>query len=90
MHALDVPGWCAIVGVHVPATDPLGAGRHPNLVAYSVVTDHGPGGMGPMALVIARERRIVATRVADAVVDGVVPVVIVIGVLSVPTAIVRL
>jgi hypothetical protein len=40
--------------------------------------------------VIARERRIVATWVADAVVDGIVPVVIVITVLSVPPTIMRL
>ena len=43
-----------------------------------------------MAKVIARERRIVATRIADAVVDGVVPVVIVIRNHAVPTTVMRL
>ena len=43
-----------------------------------------------MSVVIARKLRIVAARVADAVMDGVVPIVIVIGVLPVPTAIMRL
>ena len=43
-----------------------------------------------MEEIVARERRIVPARVADAVMDGVVPVVIVVGVHSVPAAIVRL
>src|SRR5256884_82941 len=40
--------------------------------------------------VIARERRIVPAGVPNAIVDGVMPVVIVIGVLAIPTAVVRL
>jgi hypothetical protein len=46
--------------------------------------------MAAMAKVIARERRIVPAGIAAAVMDGVVPVVIVIGIHSVPAAIVRL
>src|SRR4030095_8532931 len=44
---------------------------------------------GSMKEIIARKWRIVAARVADAVVDRVVPVVIVVGVLSVPATVVR-
>ena len=43
-----------------------------------------------MGLVIARERRIKSARVSSAVVDGVMPIIIVIGIGSVPPAIVRL
>ena len=39
--------------------------------------------------VVARHRRIVAAWVSNAVVDGIMPVVIVIGVLTVPAAVVR-
>ena len=43
-----------------------------------------------MKEIIARERRIVTARIADAVMNRIVPVEIVIGILSVPTAIMRL
>ena len=43
-----------------------------------------------MSLVVARERRIVSANVTNTVMNGVVPVVIVIGVLSVPPTVVRL
>ena len=43
-----------------------------------------------MAIIIARERRIVPARISNAVVDGIMPVVIVIGGDSVPAAVVRL
>src|SRR5262249_51089048 len=46
--------------------------------------------MRAMTKIIARERRIVSTRISDAVVNRVVPVIIVIGVLSVPAAVMRL
>ena len=46
--------------------------------------------MTAMPIVVAGERRIVPARVAYAVMDGIVPIVIVIGVLSVPAAVVRL
>ena len=86
MYLAGVPSPC----VHVAATNPLRAGRHPDLVAHAVVTDHCAGGVAAVAVVIARERRIIAARVAYAVMDSVVPVVIVIGILSVPAAVVRL
>ena len=78
-HALDVSGRCAVALVHVTATDPLCAGRHPDLVARAVIADRGASGVGAVAIVVARERRIVTARIADAVMDGVMPVVIVIG-----------
>jgi hypothetical protein len=46
--------------------------------------------MRAVEVIIARKLRIVPARVADAIVDGIVPVVIVIGVCSVPAAIMRL
>ena len=46
--------------------------------------------MRAMEEVVARKWRIVAAGVADAVMDGVVPVEIVIAVYSIPAAVVRL
>ena len=89
-HALDVPGRSAIARVHVTATNPFRAGRHPDLVTHAIVTDHRSRGVRAVSLVVARERRIIPARIADAIMDGVVPVVIVIGIHSVPAAIVRL
>ena len=43
-----------------------------------------------MSVVVARLGRIIPARIAHAVVDGVMPVIIMIGVLSVPTAVVWL
>ena len=90
MHALDIPIRRANVCVHVAATDPLCARRHPDLVTLSVITDHGPGGMRPVSQVIAGERRIVSANVTDAVMNGIVPVIIVIGILAVPATVMRL
>ena len=46
--------------------------------------------MRAMPVVVARERRIIAARISNAVVDGIMPVVIVIGGDSVPAAVMRL
>jgi hypothetical protein len=43
-----------------------------------------------MSVVIARKRRIVPARITDAVMNGIVPVIIVIGILAVPAAVMRL
>jgi hypothetical protein len=72
------------------ATDPLCAGRHPDLVTLSVIADHGAGGMRSVSIVITGKRRIEAARIGGAVVDGIVPVIIVIGILPVPPAVMRL
>ena len=65
-------------------------GAIPIWLPMSVIADHGAGGMRAVSIVIAGKRRIEAARIAGAVVNGIVPVVIVIGIHSVPTAIVRL
>ena len=90
-HAFDASGGCRQVrwSIYHTASDPLCAGRHPDLVAHAIVADRGTSGVAAVAVVVARERRIVAARVADTVMNGVVPVVIVIGVLSVPATVVR-
>ena len=46
--------------------------------------------MSAVKEIVARERRIVPARIADAVMDGIVPVIIVIGILAVPPAVMRL
>ena len=89
-HALEVSGRCAVTLVHVTATDPLRSGRHADLVAHAVIANCGAYRMRAMTNVVARKRRIVAAWIADAVVDGIMPVVIVIGRDSVPAAVVRL
>ena len=89
LHALDVSGGSAVARVHVAATDPLCAGGHPNLVTYAVVTDRCAGGVRAVEEIIARECRIVPARVADAIMNGVVPVVIVVGNYSIPATVVR-
>ena len=76
--------------VHVTATDPLCAGRHSDLVAHAIVADRRARGVRAVKEIVARERRIISARIADAIMDRVVPVVIVIGVLTVPTAVMRL
>ena len=89
-HALDVSGWCAIALVHVTATDPFCAGRHANLITRAIIPDRSAGGVCSVEEIIARLLRIIATRVANAVVNGIVPVVIMVRVHPVPTAVVGL
>ena len=89
-HALDVPGWCAVPLIHVTTAYPFCAGRHSNLVGAAIVTNRRADGVTSMEEIIARLWRIVPARVAHAVVDRVVPVLIVIGVCPVPTTVMRL
>ena len=65
-------------------------GRHADLIARAIIADRCPRGVRTMEEIIARERRIVTARIAAAIMNGIVPIVIVIGVLSVPAAIMRL
>ena len=65
MYLAGVPLPC----VHVPATDPLCAGRHPDLVTHAIITDCGAQRVATVEEIVARERRIVPARIADAVVD---------------------
>ena len=90
LHTFDIPRRRAKVCVHVAATDPLCAGRHPNLVTLSVITYHGAGGVRPVSLVVAWEGRIVSANIPNAVMNGIMPVIIVIGVLPVPPTVMRL
>ena len=46
--------------------------------------------MSAMSIVVARQRRVVTTWISDAVMNGVMPVVIVIGRDSVPASVMRL
>ena len=87
-HALHVCGWCAVALVHVTAPDPLRARGHTDLVTRAVIADGCAGGVRAVKEIVARERR-VRTANAPAGMDGIVPVEVVIGVDSVPTAIVR-
>jgi hypothetical protein len=90
LHALHVSGRGAVALVHVTATDPLRAGRHTDLITHAVVANRGPSRVTSMEEIVAWKRRIIAARIADAVVNRVVPVVIMIGVLTVPAAVVGL
>ena len=76
--------------VHVAATDPLCAGRHPDLVTLPSSPTMVPVVCDAVSEIVARERRIISARIAHAIMDGVVPVIIVIGVLTVPAAVMRL
>ena len=89
MHSMYLAG-VPLLCIHVPATNPLCAGRHPDLVTRAVVTDHRSRGVRAVSLVVARERRIVPARITDTVMNRVVPVVIVIGVYAVPATVMRL
>jgi hypothetical protein len=60
------------------------------LIAATIITDRGAGGVGAVEEIIARLLRIVPTRVANAVVNGVVPVEIVIRIDPVPATVVGL
>src|SRR4029453_4658741 len=88
LHTLDVTGRGTSARVHVTATNEPCARRHADLVTCAVVADHGANGVSAMRIIITRLRRIVPAGVPHAVVNGIVPVVIMIGVLSVPAAVV--
>ena len=89
-HAFEVSGWCAVALIHVTTSDPFREGRHANLVTHAVIADCSPDRMRAMTGVVARERRIIAARISNAVVNGVMPVVVVIGHDSIPAAVLRL
>ena len=89
-HALEVSGRCAVALIQVTTTDPFREGRHANLVTHAVIADCSPDRMRAMTVIVARKRRIIAARISNAVVNGVMPVVVVIGRDSIPAAVLRL
>jgi hypothetical protein len=88
-HALDVSDRCTVAFIHVTATNPLRSRRHSDLVAHPIVADRCSCRVAAVKEIIAGKRRIVTARIPGAVVNGVMPIVIVIGRDSVPPAIVR-
>ncbi len=90
LEALAVAGGRAGALVHVAAGHPLRAGGDADLIAAAVGADGAAGGVRAVEVVVARLLRVVAAGVAGAVVDGVPPVVIVVGRGAVPAAILRL
>ena len=89
-HAFEVSGWRAITLIHVTTTYPFRCWRHADLVTHAVIANCRSDRMRAMANVVARKRRIVAAWISNAVVDGIMPVVIVIGRDSIPAAVLRL
>ena len=89
-HALEVSGRCAVALIHVTTSDPFREGRHPNLVTHAVIANRSPDRMRAMTVVVARKRRIIAAGISNAVVNGVMPVIVVIGCDSIPAAVLRL
>ena len=89
-HALDVSGRCAVALVHVTTADPFRQGAMPIWLPMPSSPIAVPDRMRAMTEVVARKRRIVAAGISNAVVNGVMPVVVVIGCDSVPAAVVRL
>jgi hypothetical protein len=92
LHALDVPCRCArAIVFHVTATNPLRARRHSNLVSAAVIAYRCARCVRAMAKTVARLGGIDATNAnVIAVVDGIVPVKIVIAVDPIPSAVMRL
>src|SRR5262249_37230460 len=89
-HALEVSRRRTVTLVHVTATDPFRSGRHADLVSHRVVANCCAHCMGAMTKVVAGKRRIVAAGVSDAIVNCIVPVVIVISRDSIPAAVMGL
>ena len=58
LHALEVEGRRAVAVVHVPAADPPRPRGHPDLIARAVVAHHRADRVGPVALVVERDRRV--------------------------------
>ena len=85
-HAFEVSGWCAVTLIHVTTSYPFREGRHPDLVTHAVIADCSPDRMRAMTVIVARKRRIIAAWISNAVVNGVMPVVVVIGRDSIPAA----
>src|SRR5205814_10578882 len=90
LHALDVSRRCDDARIHVAATDTLRAGRHADSIAGAVIADRDPDRVRAVTGIVARKRRIVAAKITGAVMDGIMPVVIMVGGHPVPAAVMRL
>ena len=89
-HAFEISGWRAVALSHVTTSDPFRFWRHADLVTHAVIAHCRSDRMRAMANVVARKRRIIATGISNAVVNGVMPVVVVIGRDSIPAAVLGL
>ena len=90
LQALEVSGRCAVTLIQVPTSDPFRERRHSNLITHVVIADRRPDRMRAVSVVVTREWRIIAAGISNAVMDGVMPVVVVICCDSVPAAAMRL
>ena len=93
LKTFQISGGRSPTAFHVAAAYPFGSGRHADLVARAIVADHGAHGMRAVGIIIARRGQIIAAGIVAGVVgigavDGVVPVVIMIGVGAVPPPVV--
>src|SRR5439155_22047609 len=89
-HDPDISCPCAGALVHVTARNPSCAGRHSDLISAPVIANRRAGGKAAVENIIAWFLRIVAARIAHAVVNGSVPVKVVIRIYSVPTTVMGL
>jgi hypothetical protein len=90
LKALGVARRRAGVAIHIAATDPAGAGRNANLIPVAVVARGRAGRVGTVPEIVTRRGGVIAARIANRIVDRVMPVVIVVGGAAVPTAVMRL
>src|SRR4029077_2226382 len=89
-HAFEIPTWGAVALVHVTTTDPIRCWRHADLVTHAVIANCRPDRVRAMTVIIAWKSRIIAAWISNAVVNGVMPVVMVISRDSIPAAVLRL
>ena len=93
LKTFGISGWRPPAALHVATTNPSGSGGDANLVAGTVITRHRAHGVSAMSVVIAGRSRVVAVgigagEVRISRVNGIMPVVIMIGVGAVPAPVV--
>src|SRR5205823_7670537 len=70
--------------------DPLRAGRHTDLVSHGIIANCSSDRVGPMTNIVTRKRRIVSARICNAVMNRIMPVVVMISGDAIPASVVRL
>ena len=86
--ALCIRGRCSRTTIHVPAANPACAGSHTNLVAAAIISHHGAHGVCAVTIVITGGGGIGPTGITGvAIMNGIVPVVVMISRGAIPTAI---